>query len=205
MNAFVLAGGQSTRMGRDKALLETCGQPLILRMLDKLRALGIGPQIVGTRPDLAEFAPVIPDSYPQAGPLGGIVSALAASDAEQNLFLAVDLPLLPVEFLCWMLVRAGMTNTLATIPRLQGRAQPLCAVYHRAILPHAQAALAEGDAKVMRAIERAARATGMRIDSFDVESVAAAESWPWPHCWFANLNTPDEFRRAVLEQTPRIQ
>ena len=187
-------------MGRDKALLELAGKPLIAHALDKLRAIGHAPRVVGSRPDLATFAPVIPDAYPQAGPLGGIASALAVTDSEQNLFLAVDLPAMPTSFLLWLAQRAEMTNAPATVPRLQGLPQPLCAVYGRTLLPQLRAALADGDAKVMRALERAGT-----IDSFDMESVAAAESWPSPHDWFANLNTPAEFQRAVLEQSPRIQ
>lgn len=206
MNAFVLAGGQSTRMGRDKVLLELGGSPLIKRALEKLRALGFSPRIVGSRPDLARFAPVIADNYPQHGPLGGIDAALASSDAEQNLFLPVDSPWLPIEFLHWMIDRVNATSALATIPRLQGLPQPLCAVYSQAMLPHARAALAEGDAKVIRAVERAAYATGLRIDSFDIESIAAAQGWPQPqplHRWFHNLNTPADFNTA-LEQLPPI-
>lgn len=205
MDAFVLAGGQSTRMGRDKTLMRLAGRPLIEHALDKLRNLGFNPRIVGTRPDLASFAPVIPDLFPRAGPLGGIASALAVSSAEQNLLLPVDCPWLPVVFLLWLVQRAGITGALATIPRLQGLPQPLCAVYRRELMPHAQAAIREGDAKVTRAVDRCARAIGQLPDSFDVESIAAAESWPWPHRWFVNLNTPDEFQKAVLEQSSRFQ
>lgn len=171
------------------------------RALEKLRALGHKPSIVGARPDLAKFAPVIPDDYPHVGPLGGIASALAISDAEQNLFLPVDLPLLPESFLRWLVRRAEITGALATVPRLQGLPQPLCAIYSRALLPHMRSALAEGDAKVMHAVERAGA-----IDSFDVESIAAAESWPSPHRWFANLNTAFDVERArMLEQSGDIQ
>lgn len=201
VNAFVLAGGQSKRMGRDKALLELDGRPLIEHAVGKLRGLGFTPRIVGSRPDLARFAEVIPDTYPMAGPLGGIATALELSDAEQNLFLAVDLPWVSGEFLRWMTDRAEITAAAATVPRLQGMAQPLCAIYGRGLLPHMQAALAEGDAKIMRAVERASE----RIDSFDAESIAAAEGWPSPQRWFANLNTPGDFERAVLEQSLRIQ
>lgn len=207
MNAFVLAGGQSTRMGRDKAMLALGGRPLIEHALDKLRALGFSPRIAGSRSDLAAFAAVIPDRHPQAGPLGGIEAALAASDTEQNFFLPVDLPWLPLEFLRWMIDRANGTEALATIPRLQGRPQPLCAAYSKALLPYAQAALVADDAKVMRAVEQAANATGLRIDSFDVETVAAAQSWKQPlplHRWFENINTPADFKKAALEQTARI-
>lgn len=207
MNAFVLAGGQSTRMGRDKALLELDGRPLVEHALAKVRALGLSPRIIGSRPDLARFAPVIPDNYPRMGPLGGIEAAITAGDAEQNLFLAVDLPWLPVDFLRWMMHRAGCTDALATVPRFQGRPQPLCAIYSRAMLPCVRAALAEDDAKVMRAVERASRATGLRMDAFDVESVAAAQSWPQPiplYLWFQNLNTPAELEKAALEESRRI-
>jgi molybdopterin-guanine dinucleotide biosynthesis protein A len=206
VNAFVLAGGRSTRMGRDKALLELNGRLLIEHALSKLRMLGFSPSIVGTRPDLSSFAPVIPDNFPQAGPLGGMEAALAASDAEQNLFLPVDLPWLPVEFLRWMVERAGHTNALVTVPRTQGLPQPLCAIYSRAMLPHAQAALADGDAKVMRAVEGAAVATGLRSDSFDAESIAASQLWEQRlpvYRWFQNLNSPADFQTA-LEQSRRI-
>lgn len=194
-------------MGRDKALLELDGRPLIEHGLEKLRTLGFSPCIVGSRPDLSRFAPVISDNFPRTGPLGGIEAALTVSDAEQNLFLPVDLPWVPVEFLRWMIDRAGQSNALATIPVLQGMPQPLCAIYNQAMLPHAQAALTEGDAKVIRAVERATEATGLLIDMFSVESIAAAQSWQRPrplHRWFENLNTPSEFRKAALEQSLHI-
>ena len=194
-------------MGRDKVLLELEGRPLIEIALEKLRALELTPRIVGFRPDLAAFAPVIPDIHLQSGPLGGIEAALDASDSEQNLFLPVDLPWLPVDFLRWMMDRVELTHALATIPRLQARPQPLCAIYRKDFLPHAQATLAAGDAKVMRAVEGAANATGLPIDSFDVESIAAAQSWEQMrplHKWFENINTPAEFEKVALEHSTRI-
>jgi molybdenum cofactor guanylyltransferase len=194
-------------MGRDKALVELAGRPLIELALEKLRALGFSPRIVGSRLDLATFAPVILDIHPRAGPLGGIEAALSASDREQNLFLPVDLPWLPIEFLRWMIDRVELTSALATIPRLQGLPQPLCAIYSRSVLPHVRAALASGDAKVINAIERASKTTGLRIDSFDVESIATSRSWEQPrplHKWFENINTPADLEKAALEQSARI-
>lgn len=212
MNAFILAGGQSTRMGRDKALLHFHGRPLIEYALDKLRALGFSPSIVGNRPDLASYAPVIPDNYPGSGPLAGIEAAIASSSDDLSLFLPVDLPLLPIEFLRWMTVRALQTSALATIPRLQGCAQPLCAVYHSALLPYARFALSAGKPKVMRAVQLAASESSPKIDLFDVETVAASlsPSLDWPptpsvHRWFQNLNSPAELEFAALEESPHIQ
>src|SRR5947209_11653309 len=98
---FVLAGGQSSRMGRDKALVPLAGQPLIEQALTILRHAGVDATILGNRPDLASFAPVLPDSPDQAatheqagrGPLEGICRALANASAELALVLSVDAPL----------------------------------------------------------------------------------------------------------------
>ena len=148
MNAFILAGGLSKRMGRDKALLEINGRPLIVHALEKLRSLGFTPRIAASRPDLERFAPVIPDSpvsdqerdHPEnpefrRGPLAGIEAALSASDSPLNLFLPVDLPLVPCTVLAWLVERAEITQALATISCITGRRQPLCAVYSRELLP----------------------------------------------------------------------
>src|SRR5690348_1627747 len=116
-------------MGRDKARLDFHGQPLIELALSKLRALELTPAIAGNRPDLGEYAPVIPDNFPGSGPLAGIESALSVTGDDLILFLPVDLPLLPVSFLRWMTARARETSAPATIPHVQGRPQPLCAIY----------------------------------------------------------------------------
>jgi hypothetical protein len=74
------------------------------------------------------------------------------------------------------------------------------------MLPRVRAALAKGDAKVTSAVERAGAATGLRIDSFDVESIAASQFWEQQlpvHRWFQNLNSPADFQ-AALEQSRRI-
>jgi molybdenum cofactor guanylyltransferase len=212
VNAFILAGGQSTRMGFDKALLQFRGRPLIEHALAKLRNLGFSPRIAGNRPDLAEYASIIPDNYPGSGPLAGIEAALAAGNDDLSLFLPIDLPLLPVEFLRWLTARALQTSALATIPRSQGRPQPLCAVYQRALLPYARSALAAGNPKVMRAVEHGASESGLKIDLFDVETVAASlnatADWspaPLVHRWFHNLNTPADLEFGALEESPHIQ
>jgi molybdenum cofactor guanylyltransferase len=186
-------------MGRDKALLEIEGRPLIAIATEKLSAAGASPRICGSRPDLARFAEVIPDNFARCGPLGGIEAALAVSDSDLNLFLPVDLPGLPVDFLHWMAERAEATEAVATIPRYGGRPEPLCAVYSRRMLPGVREALGSGQYKMMAALGRAAAALGERIDSFDVETIAAAlipAAWPAaprPEEWFRNINTPADY------------
>jgi len=199
VNGFVLAGGKSSRMGSDKALLELDGHPLIDIALGKVRALGMQPQICGSRPDLTKYAPAIPDNFPDRGPLGGIEAALTVSESEGNLFVPTDLPLLPVEFLAWIASRAEATGAVATIPIFGGRYQPLCGAYSRRLLAGLRFSLASGDFKVMTAITTAAAALQEPIDAFCVESVAAAlmpRSWPAElpmQEWFRNLNSPEDY------------
>ncbi|HEV2278753.1 MAG TPA: molybdenum cofactor guanylyltransferase [Acidobacteriaceae bacterium] len=213
MNAFVLAGGASSRMGRDKALLDFGGRPLIEHALALLRSLNFEPRICGSRLDLARFAPVVPDNHPGCGPLAGIEAALSISGSDLNLFLPVDLPLLPIAFLRWMVERATTTDTVATVPLFGGRPQPLCAVYTRRLVHGIHEALAAGQYKMMTAIETAASALGEPIDAFHVESVAAAlipETWPAHppvQQWFRNINTPADYEQLLshLEQKRAFQ
>lgn len=203
VNAFVLAGGQSTRMGRDKALLKIGGRPMVLHAIDSLRRLGLSPRLCGSRPDLAQFAPVLPDNFPGCGPLAGIESALTASDTDLNLFIPIDTPNLPPHFLRWMIARAAISQTVGTIPLFADRPQPLCAIYSRRLLGGLRVALQSGHCKIMLAVQEAAGSLGEPIDSFSVELVAAAvAAGQWPatpplRLWFCNLNTPADLELAL--------
>ncbi len=210
MNGFVLAGGQSTRMGRDKALLELNGRPLAALAVEKMRALGLDASICGVRPDLARFARVISDNFPQSGPVAGIEAGLTVSEADFNLFLPVDAPLVPIEFLHWMIARAKRSGAVATIPVATGLPQPLCAVYSQRLLAGLRAAILVGHRKMMMAVREAAASLGERVDLFTVESVAPAlpaGAWPMKPAlrdWFLNANTPEEFARLKQGQESRI-
>jgi molybdopterin-guanine dinucleotide biosynthesis protein A len=198
VNAFILAGGQSTRMGRDKTLLLIDGRPLIEHMIFLLRGLNLEPCICGSRSDLARYTQIIPDNFRQAGPLAGMEAALAVSDSALNLFVPVDLPGLPAEFLRWLMERGERSRAVATIPHYAARAQPLCAVYSSRLLTGLRRSMAAGDFKVMAAIREAARDLREPLDEFDVESVAASGPAAWPlHLsladWFRNVNTPADY------------
>jgi molybdopterin-guanine dinucleotide biosynthesis protein A len=195
---FVLAGGRSSRMGQDKALLQVEGRSLVELALDKLRSLPLAasPRIAGAFSDLSSHGAVVADLHPGCGPLSGIEAALAGSTRPLNLFLPVDIPLLPVRFLAWMLRRAETTGALITIPRIVGRPQPLCAVYHRDLLPSVSASLLAGNYRVITLMETAAK--GQAIDIFDTERVSSANPEllhrsPLPlYRWFYNCNTPED-------------
>jgi len=191
VSAFVLAGGRSSRMGTDKAFLQVEGRTLLGRTLDLLCALTLEVRIVGPADKFALYGPVIEDVYPGRGPLAGIHAALSASTTELNLILAVDLPFVTESLLRFIVEQARAADAVVTVPRIAGGYQPLCAVYRRAFAPLAQAALEAGRNK----IDVLFAATTARV----LEE-AELNRFAFSAAMFHNLNTPEDFHRAIREQ-----
>ncbi len=128
---FVLAGGASRRMGRDKALLPWEGTTLLDHALRRLRAVCGAVAILGGSPDryADQGAPVVPDAVHGAGPLAALLAALEHARTDVVLLLAVDLPFVP-EALLGFLPEAAEDADLAA-PVAEGLPQPLCAAYRR--------------------------------------------------------------------------
>ena len=177
---YVLAGGQSTRMGTDKAMLVKEGRPLLLRAAEILEKTGAAVAIVG-HPDRYTGLGyrVIPDCFPKAGPLGGIHAALNDSECDWNFVLACDMPRVNLETLLRLHEAALQTEAAAVIPVSDdGYAQPLCAAYHRKAKLEIERALQSGEGKILRAL---ARKSALLI--------------PWEDgSVFQNCNTPDEWQ-----------
>ena len=131
---YVLAGGQSTRMGRDKALLEIGGQPLIQSAVNLLKAVTERVVILGPAEQYGFLGlPVLPDLVPSRGPLSAICTGLERSETDVNLFLACDMPLMQAPFLKLLVEKAAQAD--AVLMRLDdGSLEPLCAVYNRSCL-----------------------------------------------------------------------
>jgi len=202
LSAYILAGGKSSRMGRDKALLELAGKPLIAHAVTKLRRITPHVHILagaeGANPALAPYAPLIPDLHPGTGPIGGIEAALAHSVFGWNLILPVDIPFLPTAFLGhWV------RSTIADEPRgarialftIDGIPQPTLLMVHRDVAPYISQAIARGDFKLFPALESAGRELAARhgLPLEDVFRNPVCEANP---LWFANLNTPEDFAEA---------
>ncbi len=97
---FVLAGGSSSRMGRDKALLRYGSATLIQHVAERVATAVGSATLVGSPARYARLGyPVVPDNFLDGGPLAGIQAALAASAADWNLVVACDMPGVTVEFL----------------------------------------------------------------------------------------------------------
>jgi molybdopterin-guanine dinucleotide biosynthesis protein A len=188
VSIFVLAGGQSSRMGADKAFLEFRGSTLLERMVKLGQEVSSSVWIVGPRQKFAPFGKVVEDVYPGQGPLAGIQAALRASEDDLNVMLAVDLPFIESGLIRYLLVRAQDTDALAIVPRAGGGWQPLCAVYRKPFADLAEKALHQSENKIdllfgkvaVRAIEE----SELRSAGFSPEM-------------FRNLNTPEDLKRGA--------
>jgi len=184
VSAFVLAGGHSSRMGSDKALLPFDGENLLQRVLSEALQVSTVPIIVGRAERYSSYGEVVEDCFPGCGPLGGIHAALCSTRTELNLVLSVDLPLMTAGFLHWLIRLAASGTELAFVPEAQGRLQPLCGVYRRAARCVIEQTLKMGDFKV----DHIFRLLPTRFVQ-EYELLAAGFS---PDI-FCNVNTPAEY------------
>ena len=185
--AVLLAGGQSRRMGQDKArLVLPDGRRLWERQLGVLRELG--PEelfISGTRrDDFPGDVPCLADELPGCGPLGGIAAALKAIQSARLVVLAVDLPAMTAGFLRTLLAKGPDTLSVAgLIPQTDdGFFEPLAAVYPKAALAEAQTQLRSADRSLQRLVRRLVE-TGKAA-----ARPVMSEEMPL----FANWNRPDD-------------
>jgi len=131
-SAVLLVGGESRRMRRDKATLEWCGRPLWQWQIEKLRAARPREILLSARSDVA-WRPadikLVLDVSLSRGPLSGLTAALAAAETDHLLALAIDMPFITTAHLRRLCDRA--TNGIGVVPMINGRAEPLCAIYPR--------------------------------------------------------------------------
>jgi len=206
VHGFVLAGGKSSRMGSDKALLEINKRPMIEIAVRKLRGFCAEVSIAGNRDDLAEFAPVVHERRVDTGPAAGIEAGLAACGQPWAMFLPVDVPLVPPQ-----LLRRWAEATVADVQEFERTAGSLlgCSLYTRSraqpafamLRPEVVAVISEGLDQGERRIDVLlgnirllyGHARYLRADAaWYVRSDQATELG----LWFTNVNTPEELAEA---------
>jgi molybdopterin-guanine dinucleotide biosynthesis protein A len=136
LDAVVLAGGQSTRMGQDKAWLPFRGRSLIAHQIETVRKICPGVILISgrRRTDYSQLeCRILHDQVPNRGPLEGIRQALSTVRADLLLVLAVDMPLMDAPFLTRLVRRCR--PEVGCVPRLNGRYEPLSAIYPVSALP----------------------------------------------------------------------
>ena len=176
---FVLAGGASSRMGSDKALLEYRGKPLVLHIAGEVARAAGSVVLVGDPGRYSHLGyTVVPDVYPSGGPLAGILTALSISTATWNLIVACDMPVIESLFLESLFREAEHERAQCLVPiTSDGRWQPLCAIYHTSCFGPIQTAFGQGVRKVTDGLK------GLSTHHMVIDQVH----------YFQNVNTPEDW------------
>jgi molybdopterin-guanine dinucleotide biosynthesis protein A len=190
LTVVIQAGGESRRMGRDKALVPFQGIPLIARVAGRLAVIADELLVTSNRPEELSFLglPCFPDLLPGKGALGGLLTALSSASETCVAVVACDMPFANpaiLEMACDLAVDRDFS---AVIPRFAGGLEPLHAVYRPEIcLPFIRAALEANRLRVDSWFTQA----GVHI--LEQETYAALDPRGLA---FINANTPEELERA---------
>lgn len=197
IRAVILAGGNSSRMGTPKEMLEWRGGTFLSVLVKESSALGLPCLVVSNAPErLATMvkgglsAEVTPDLVPSAGPVSGIVTAFRAASEEALLILSCDLPFMDreqLEKLCRFADDCNDWDVAAA--NVLGRLHPLCAVYHRRTQPIWEQALREGQYRLMSTLG------GLRVCT---TPEGLLDEWA-----VFNANTPEDYQIALAEENRR--
>ncbi|MBI3119571.1 MAG: molybdenum cofactor guanylyltransferase [Candidatus Hydrogenedentes bacterium] len=180
--AIILAGGGSTRMGRNKAVLPWHGTPLIQHIADQLHPLFEAVLVSANDAEVYSFLglPIIQDRAPAQGPLMGLYSALAATAHDWNFVIACDIPVLSQALIESMYEQRDDVDCVVPITP-DGTREPLCAFYHRRLAATAQTLLYEGR-----------RSVQSLLDKSKVRTVPLPSALP-------GINTPQQYEAFLLD------
>ena len=190
---YVLAGGGSTRFGRDKALVEVGGRPMLERMVELLRRVAKEVKIVAAPNKYAKFGvTMVEDQWPGEGPLGGIVTALEdaarnTAPPEWNLILSCDMPFLTPEWLAFLGERAVRSKAEVVFPHSASGPEPLCACWQTAAAAKLRTGFVSGVRKVTEGIAL------LRAEVLDVPDWRRFDS---AGRLFWNMNTAEDYDEA---------
>lgn len=184
----VLAGGKSSRMGQDKSLLPMAGQTMIEHIIAQLRPWTEELFIGANYPQTFAFTglPVIMDAHEGFGPLMGIASCLEAAGRDRLFVLACDIPEIPSSFLHALTAQSLEADIVMPID-LEGRSEPLMAIYSKKSLPAMKAMLERGARRIVSILSTET------LTEFDLSVVYVQSE---TESWYKNLNTKAEYEMA---------
>lgn len=192
IQGFILAGGESRRMGTDKSRLVLDGQSFIERIARELAPLTASIRLVGDKFSQADSEPkiklkVAPDIFPQWGALGGVHAALSACSATWALVVACDFPFVTSELFHYLASVRGDFEAVAPIQH-DGIPQPLCSLYRvEPCLRLAEQLIKSGERKPI-ALLQSVRTRWVLFT--ELSSLTRSEYF------FDNINTPEDYARA---------
>lgn len=189
VSAAILAGGMSTRMGQNKALLEVGGKPIVERVLERVREVAGGDvMIIANDREPYEHLglPIYADLLPRKGPLGGLYTALMHSGEEHTLVVSCDQPFLSVPLMSYLISQREGYDVVVPL-NSWGYPQSMYAVYGKGCIEPIRRRLDADELKVIGFFfdVRVREVAGEEIDQFDPERLS-----------FFNVNTPEDLEKA---------
>jgi molybdopterin-guanine dinucleotide biosynthesis protein A len=182
---IILAGGKSTRMGTDKALLKINGKTFVQHIYDNLKDSFIDVIISSNNPKVkVTGAKIISDEIKNIGPMGGIYTCLKQSKTEFNFIVSVDTPFVSSKLTSEIASRSD--NYDITIVRCNNKTNPIIGVYRKNILPILEQEINSKMYKMMKFLEKTNYKTIMLDDKFIVD--------------LQNINSVDDYRKIVSTQ-----
>lgn len=190
VSLVVQAGGESRRMGRNKALVPFLGQPLVQRVLERLRPLADEVLITTNQREGFEDlgVPLVADAFPGLGALGGLYTAVWAASHPVVMVVACDLPFASASLLRYQLDLLEREALDVVIPGSLERREPLHSVYRKeTCLPHIKTALVQGEKRLISWFPnvKVRFVPPEEIQQFDPLGLA-----------FQNINSRDELEQA---------
>ncbi len=190
LSVVVQAGGESRRMGQNKALVPFLGQPLIERVMLRVKPIADELLVTSNQPEALAFlqVPVYPDLLPSRGALGGLLTALTAASHPLVAVVACDMAFVSAPLLAAEREVALEPGVDGVIPQTGTGFEPFHAVYRRdACLPAVRAVLEKGEKRADSWWPL------VRLRYFDAQQIARYD--PLGEA-FININTPEELRQA---------
>ena len=185
IDGFILSGGQSRRMGRDKCELTLSGQTFVDRISDRMVPVAGSIRVVGRLPGQSRLSHVA-DVYPGWGALGGVHTALANCSSKWALVVACDFPFVTTDLFDRMNELSADFDAVAPV-QADGVPQPLCTLYRvDPCLTQAEQLIKSGERKPI-ALLQSVRTRWVVFD--ELADLEGSESF------FYNINTPEDYAR----------
>lgn len=182
IEAFVLAGGKSSRMGTDKGLVQLNGKPMVSYVLKALQETGLPVKIISNNREYEKFGlPVCSDILREKGPMGGLLTAFSNTEAESVLLISCDMPLINAEAINMLLRERDEENITAAL--VKSRINPLFAAYPVHLKKSLKNAIASEELKM----------TDFILKNPHTLVPSVGKELPW--C-FHNINNEQELKEA---------
>jgi molybdopterin-guanine dinucleotide biosynthesis protein A len=192
MTGIILAGGENSRMGENKAFVVMDGERLIDRTLRIFRSLFRETIIVTNSPlDYLDCdAAIVTDIYPGKKALGGVYTGLFYAADPHAFVAACDMPCLNPGFIAWMMEQAPAYDIV--VPESPEGLEPLHAIYAKTCLPHMKRRITQDQLKI----------TGF-YKSLKCLTInySIPTSFDPGNRMFVNVNTPDDLARLQARRT----